>query len=102
MENKLISLKELAKLIKICKTEGVSSLQYGEIQLSMVAPEKPSMTPAPQARGSAKKALEVSEKQDLQTQFDLARESIEVMHVEDPVGFEQALINGELDEAKEN
>lgn len=96
------SIKELAKLIKLCKTNNVSSLKYDGIELSIGVPSQESMTPAPQARGSAKKALQVTEKSDLQLQFNEAKAIAETLHVEDPVAYERMLIEGELSEAKEN
>lgn len=96
-----LSLKELAKLIKICKNEGVSSLKYGELQISIGTTENLPMTPKHQARRSAK-AEQVTETANLQSQYDLAREISETLHVEDPVAYESMLINGELGEAKEN
>ncbi|MFN9976621.1 MAG: hypothetical protein ACK58T_42645 [Phycisphaerae bacterium] len=96
------SLKELATLIKLCKKNGVS-LKYDGLEiLSVDVLSQGSTTPAPQARGSAKKALEVTEKAALQLQFDEAQEIAETLHVEDPVAYERMLIEGELGETKED
>lgn len=92
-----ISLKELAKLIKICKNDGVSHLKYGDIELSMIEPEKPFMTPAPQVRGSAKKAKEIEEKGKLQEGFNLSQDVYETLHIENPALAEEMLIRGELE-----
>lgn len=98
-----ITLKELAKLIKICNTEGVSSLKFEGIELSLGVAENSFKTPAPQARGSAKKALEVQVKQEQQSFINLAQEMEETLLIEDPSAYERMLINGELkDEGKEN
>jgi len=98
--NKPISVKELAKLIKICKNMGVSSLKYGEIELSLDAPDKPSCTPTTQARGSNRKAQAVTEIAGLQAQHNLAQEIVETLHVEDPAAYEAMLIRGEFGEEK--
>jgi hypothetical protein len=99
---KPISTKELAKLIKICKNEGVSSLKFGEVHISMTPTENLVMTPSPQARGSAKKAEKITTKASLQMQYDEAQLLAETLHVEDPAAFEKMLIDGEFSEAKEN
>jgi chemotaxis protein CheY-P-specific phosphatase CheC len=100
--NKTISVKELAKLIKVCKNEGVSRLKYGDIEVSIGMTENLPMTPSPQARGSAKKAEKIEAKAYLQMQYDEARVLAETLHVEDPAAFEKMLIDGEFSEAKEN
>jgi len=94
------SLKELAKLIKICKNDGVSCLEYGNVKISMSSPEKQLMTPAPLARASAKKVSKISESAELQSQYDESRVALETLHVEDPVAYEALLIQGALDEEK--
>jgi len=93
---KEITIKDLAKIIKLCKSNGISSLKYGDIEISIAVPEKPAVTSYPQARGSAKKAKIVAEKADLQDQFDRASEDLETLHLEDPAGYEALLIRGEL------
>ena len=100
--NKALSLKELAKLIKICKNDGVSSLEYGDLKLSMVVPDQSSMTPAPQARASAKKASQITERASLQSQFNDSQMALETLHVEDPVLHEALLMQGALGEEKIN
>lgn len=100
--NKPFSLKELAKLIKICKNDGVSYLEYGDLKLSMDVPDKSSITPAPQARASAKKASQITDKASVQTQFDDAQQALETLHVEDPSAYEALLMQGALGEEKIN
>lgn len=79
---------------------GVSTLKYGDIEFCMGEASQLPMTPAPHARGSAKKAMQVTEKADLQSQFDLAQLTAETLHVEDPAAYEAMLIQGELGEEK--
>jgi len=99
MDNK-ISLKELAKIIKLCKDNGVSNLEFENLKLRMTDASPQVMTPAPQARGSAKKAKAITEKADLQSQYDVAQVVAETLHVEDPVAYEAMLMRGELGEEK--
>lgn len=99
---KPISLKELAKIIKICKNDGVSSLEYGNLKISMITPEKGIMTPAPQASASAKKASQITEKANVQSQYDDVQQVLETLHVEDPVRYEALLMQGALGDEKIN
>lgn len=96
------TLKDIAKLIRVCKTNGVSHYEYGDLKLSFDVTENPSKTPSPQARGSAKKAIQIEEKGSLQEQMNLAQHVLETLHVEDPAAFEALLIDREISEAKEN
>lgn len=100
--NKHFSIKELEKLIKICKNMGVSSLKYGDLQLSIGVTENSPMTPAPQARGSAKKASQIAELALLQEQYDSARHALETLHVENPSAYEALLMQGALGEEKDH
>lgn len=95
-----LTLKELEKLIKVCKTMGVSKFKYGDIEFCMGEASQPTMTPAPQARGSAKKAKAITDHTELQAQYDLVQAVAETLHVEDPSAYEAMLIQGELGEEK--
>ena len=99
--NKPITIKELEKLIKICKNMGVSTLEFGNIKISMGSPEQQLMTPAPQVRVSAKKVSQITEKAELQSQLEGNEDALGTMHVEDPSGYEALLMQGALGE-KEN
>lgn len=92
-----IDEKSLIKLVKACARLGVHSLEYQGIKIVMG--EKANLPPTPSpAKGIGKKQAEVSDKAELQQQFDFAREHIETLHVEDPVAFEENLIRGEFGE----
>ena len=80
----------------------VSSLKYGEIELSLDLPEKKSKTTNAQVRASTKKAGLVEEKAEYQAQYDLAGAIAETLHVEDPHAYEAMLMRGELGEEKNN
>lgn len=90
------STKELAKLIKICKNNNVSSITFGEIQLSFGATENPPKTPRPQARGLEKAAKEIEELGRVQEQYNSARAFTESLQLEDPLKYEQMLMDREL------
>jgi hypothetical protein len=103
--NKPFSSKELAKLSKICKNDGVSMEFYENGNLKKISKElteNQSLTPAPQARASAKKASQITENASLQSQYDLAREALETLQLEDPSAYEALLMQGALGEEKIN
>ena len=99
-------IKMLAKCVKVCKTKAVNHIEFYENgmikSISMGLTENLPMTPSSQARGSAKKAQAITENSKLQMQLDEAEDYMSQLQVEDPVLFEQMLINGELGERKEN
>lgn len=99
VEDKL-TIKDIAKLIRLCRANGVSSLKFGVLELSIGTTDHLSITPSPQVRGSAKKAIEVSEIAATQMQFDEAQEMASTLHLEDPLSFEQLLAANGLE--KEN
>lgn len=94
--NVKFSTKELAKLIKICKNNNVSSLKFGDIQLSFGVTENPSRTALPQARGSEKAGKEIEERGKLQEGFNASRVFAESLQLEDPLKYEQMLMDREL------
>lgn len=99
------TLKQLEKLAKICKTKGVSIefFQDGSLKkISKDVPDQSSLTPAPQARVSAKKASQIEEAGNLQDQYDKSTQEIETLHVEDPSAYEALLMQGALGEEKIN
>jgi hypothetical protein len=100
--NKVLSLKELAKLIKICKDKGISHLKYGEIELNFDVTANPSKKTSPQARNSAIRAKEIEDKQSLQSQHDDANDIASTLLIENPAEYEAMLTRGELEIAKEN
>ena len=99
--DKRYSIKELEKLIKICKNKSVS-LEYGDLKISVAATENSSTTPAPQARVSAKNASQITEIANLQDQYDSARLALETLNIADPSAYEALLIQGALGEEKDN
>lgn len=99
--SKSLSVKDLAKLIKVCKENGVSSLRYEGVELSLGDTQSSSRATVPQPRGSAKKAAVIQEKENLQSQYDNAKDVLGTLHLEDPAAFEKMLTQGEIG-AEEN
>lgn len=88
--------KEALKFIKDCKKLGVTSGKFGNLEFELT----PGVPRAPRpALKASKKQIAATEATSLaQSNFDQAKEQLSMMHVEDPVGFEQALIENELSE----
>ena len=84
--------------MKLCKAHGISRLKYENLEISIEATENPSVTTFPQARGSANKALAVTEIASTQMQFQDAQDMASTLHLEDPVAFEAMLAENELEE----
>lgn len=93
-----ISLKELAKLIKICKNNDVEHLKYDGIELRMSSPEKQDMAPVIPAIGSAKNAKDIEAVGILTQQYVNATEEIETLHVENPALYEELRYRGQLED----
>lgn len=95
------SAKDLEKILKLCKNMGVAHFKYAGLEISMDAPDKSSIAPAPKARWSEKKAKEVTELAELKSKFESEKETIETLHLEDPSLYETMLMRGELIESKD-
>ena len=93
-----LEIKDIAKLIKLCKANGVSSLKFEGLELSMTATDNPVNAPLPQARGSAKKALKIAEDVSEQMRFEDSNELVSTLMLQDPAAYEQMLAAGEIEE----
>jgi len=90
-----IQLKDVVKTIKAVKKLGVIRMKLGTLEFELAS--EPSVS-RPTFKVSKKKINEIEARNQLQINFDDAREELSVMHVEDPVGFEAALIQKELED----
>ena len=93
-----LDVKDIAKLIRLCKANGVSSLKYEGLELSMAQTDNLAIAPLPQARGSATKALRIAEDVSRQMKFEDSEELISTLMLQDPAAYEQMLAAGELEE----
>lgn len=88
--------KELAcllKFIKQVKKIGVISIKLGTLEFEL---DNSAHRPASKV---SKKLIEKQANQNqAQADFDEAKDDLAVMHVEDPGGFERALIEREIDD----
>lgn len=103
MTNKTYA-KQLAEIFKVCKINKVEPIEikFSDLHIVLGESTKPLVTLKSQTRGMRKKARQITEVATLQEDFDASRELTEIMHLEDPAGFERAYIEGELGEEKAN
>jgi hypothetical protein len=90
-----IKLKDAIKVIKAAKKLGVISMKLGTLEFEL-SNEPRAARPA--LKVSKKEIAKQTDRADAQMQFDDAKEDLSVMHVEDPSGFERALIDQELED----
>lgn len=88
--------KDIEKVLKLAQKFGVTKIKIGTLEAELVHVPR---AVRPAFKASKKKIREVEEQNDAQLQFDDAKEELAVMHVEDPAGFEAALIDKELVDA---
>lgn len=85
--------KDALKLIRAVKKLGVTSMKFGTLEFEL-STEPCAQRPA--LKVSKKKILEQQEQNDVQENYETAKDDLSVMHVEDPAGFEQAIADQEL------
>lgn len=99
----MIDAKELRNMIKVVKTAkklGVKSMKIGTLEFSFTE-DSDTHAPRPAFKRSSKQVPD-HEHQKIQDTFDSVKDDLSVMHVEDPRGFENALIENLLeDDARE-
>lgn len=93
-----MELKHAIKVIRAAKKLGVTSMKLGTLKFEL-GDREPRVS-RPTLKVSAKKCAEIAEKNQLQMDFSEVTEELSTMHVEDPVGFEQALIDKELEDVE--
>lgn len=95
-----IDLKDLPKVIRACKANGVTELKIGDVEIKFAAvgsaePEIPVLEaqriPTPEELKAAESAAL------LQRNVEQNEEELAHMHIEDPSGFEQRLIEREFE-----
>lgn len=94
-----LSVRDVLKLVRACRVNGVRELKLGELTLVLEVPEKDFVeTPHSAAipRGSKRKADAIS--QEVQEKFKFSEEQDEValLLIEDPLEMEKRIENGEL------
>lgn len=93
--HKGFKLKEVEKLLKLCVKLSVSEIKIGEIHVIFDETTPGHRKPRKAVRIAQEKAAQTAE---LQMQVDSLNDEISVSHLEDPLGFEEALVAGKLRE----
>ena len=91
-------LKNTIKVIKAIKKLGVRKLKLGTLEFELA---ENTLAPNAAFKASTKKQKAEIDKQKVQLEFNSASDDLSVMHVEDPVGFERALIEQDIDDTDE-
>jgi len=94
----IITPKVAFKIIKQAKKLGVISMKLDNLEFELAS----SSASGPTLKVSKKEIDESFDRNQAQFDFDTAKDDLSVMHVEDPFGFEQALIEKELDTDSED
>lgn len=97
-------LKTTLKLIKAAKKLGVISMKIGQLEFvfeNRNIETNQTLAPRRAFNPSKKEIIKIAEQTKDQSEFDLVKDDLAVMHVEDPQAFEQALIENDLEDSDE-
>lgn len=89
-------LKYAIKVVKAAKKLGVIRMKLGSLEFEL-GRDEPRLRQVP-LKISRKNIAAADERNRLQMDLNDANDDLSVMHVEDPSGFERALIDKELDD----
>lgn len=90
---KEIKLKDVEKFVKICAKMGAVEVKVGEIQV-IFGDRSPGIKKPRKADRIAQE--EAQTKADFTEQMNLLKDDIAISHLEDPLGFEEAIARGEI------
>lgn len=88
-----LSVKNLEKLIKFCRNNGVVELNYENMHVKFDNSSPSFQKPSQAVTRNAKKTAKIAE---IQEQYNLVNEELEVSHLEDPAAYEEAIVQGLL------
>lgn len=94
-------LKFAIKVIKQARKLGVIKLKLGTLEFELQNQNEQPRVHRPTFKVSAKKIAELDEKNQLQMELNSAEDDLSTMHIEDPSGFEQAMVEKELEDGTE-
>lgn len=93
-----ISFKAVLKFMKDCKKIGANKVKLDTLEFEFSGENLAQTRPA--SKVSKKKIAETTEQTEIQEQFDLAKAELANLHVADPVAFESAMIDQEIEDDK--
>lgn len=85
-------LKLAIKAIKAAKKLGVVSMKLGSIEFELEPQDGSTRVRRTTSKASAKKIAENEKETKLQLELQEIKSDLSTMHVEDPLGFEQGII----------
>lgn len=89
------NLKDFEQFVKICRKNKVGHAKINGAEIVFLDQTNP---PSVILNKVQKKRLEeITERNNLKDNADFSDEQIENMHIEDPVGYENAIVEGELE-----
>lgn len=91
-----MKLKEVIKIIKAAKKLGVISFKLGTLEFELSKDDL--RVSRPTLKVSAKKIAEQTDRNEMQAQFSDFKDDLATMHVSDPAGFENAIVDRALDD----
>ncbi len=92
----------ITKLIKESKKNGVKRLKMDKIEFEIDTDQAQNTRARPALNVSKEKIEEQDEKNSLQLEMNTATDDLSTLHVEDPVAYEQALIENAIKDQDEN
>lgn len=99
-----LSADDIAKILKACKQSGVTHLKMGELDVKFLssqewdAQEQKDKRRKPDPIPDAKELEDAQRRMILQTNADQADDDVASLLIEDPVAFEQLVVERELGE----
>lgn len=93
-----IPVNELCELIKVSQKCGVSKLKFGTLEVEFENFEEEPARPRPALKVSKKKIEAQTKQLALEQQFSDVKDELSTMHVEDPAGFEAAIVSRQIED----
>ena len=93
-----IPTNELCELIKIAQKCGVTKLKFGTLEVEFESFEENPARPRPALKVSKAKIAVVEKQLRLEQQFSDVKDQLSTMHVEDPAGFEAAIVSKQIED----
>lgn len=92
-----LDAKGLCDILKVCARSNVLSFEYGDLKVRFDYAEQ-DVTSVPVSVGQARPADPPGQEDStLQSRFETEQEELDQMLIEDPLGYEERVLSGELE-----
>ncbi len=97
-----INTKRLTEVLKKLKKCGVTKIKLGTLEIELNKKDEQITTRAlrPALKVSKREIENQEKRQDAQIQLDDSKEELSTLHVENPLAFEQALVDQQIEDAR--